>query len=484
MNVKHLSLFAFGIVGCSSTDPTTTDSGPIDSGTADTYTPSMDAQTDTGADSGTPFTKPVPIAIGLSSMGPDQLQSAATGPNGTFYAAGYAAATAMGTRFVTVVKLTANGSLDMTFGTKGIATTDVAFAGGGGEIGIAVQPSGKLIVSATVANGVDPNDRDVAVLRLDATGMLDQTFGVNGIRILDLNTALDSTQSAQRDSARGVAIGPNGVVYVNAVQRGLLQRTDSDFAVVRLTVDGTIDTTFNITGKLTLDFGNPSANATARGIHVLSSGSVVVAGYASSSLTGNTTQPVIFKVTSAGALDTAFADNGLFHSIVLTLQTEAYNVAVHGNSLVTGGYGRNSGTTNDWVSLRFDATSGVRDTTWGGKPNGAVLFDPSGMMLGSNCRNAIALPDGKTLLLGSTGPSNMPSQDAVFAVLDAKGVLDTAYGAGVHVLPFGSGMGGNDAFWGGAVSGTNVLAVGLKGSGATQTDQANDDAYAIVFPLQ
>lgn len=480
MSLKHLSLSLMGLIACGSNDSTPDSGQSIDAGSADTSV-APDAP-ETGTDSGTSFTRPVPIPIAMSGMGPDQLQSAAAGPNGTFYAAGYAAATAAGTRFVTVVKLTANGSLDMTFGTKGIATTNVAFAGGGGEIGIAVQPSGKLIVSATVANGVDANDRDVAVLRLDAMGALDQTFGVDGVRILDLNTAIDAMQSAQRDSARGVAIGPNGVIYVNAVQRGLSQRTDSDFAVVRLTVDGTVDTAFNTTGKFTLDFGNPSANGTPRGIHVLSSGSVVVAGYASSSLTGNTTQVVLFKLTPMGALDTAFADNGLFHSIVLTLQTEAYNLAVQGNSLVTGGYGRNTGTTNDWVSLRFDATSGARDTTWGGKPNGAVLFDPSAMMLGSNCRNAIALPEGKTLLLGSTGPSNMPGQDAVFAVLDAKGVLDSAYG--IHVIPFGTGMGGNDAFWGGAVSGTNVLAVGVKGSGATQTDQANDDAYAIVFPLQ
>jgi uncharacterized delta-60 repeat protein len=271
---------------------------------------------------------------------------------------------------------------------------------------------------------------------------------------------------------------------VHAIQRGLAQRTDSDFAVVRLTEDGTVDATFGAAGKFTLDFGSPSANATAKGIRVLPNGSIIAGGYASSSITGNTTQPVLYKLTSAGVLDTAFADNGLFHTIVLNVQAEIYNFDVHGNNLVTGGYGRNAGSTNDWLSLRFDAISGARDMTWGGKPMGNVLVDPSGKMLGSNCRNAIALPGGKTLLLGSTGPSNMPSQDAVVAILDAAGVLDTTYGTGVHVFPFGMGEGGNDQLWGGAVSGNNVLVVGWKGSGATQTDQANDDAYGIVFPLQ
>jgi hypothetical protein len=106
--------------------------------------------------------------------------------------------------------------------------------------------------------------------------------------------------------------------------------------------------------------------------------------------------------------------------------------------------------------------------------------------VGDNCRNAIPLPDGKTILVGSTGPGNMPAQDAVFAVLDATGKLDLEYGDGVHVYPFGEGAGGNDQLWGGAVSGQNVLLVGWKGGGlaAAQTATVNDDAWAIVLPLR
>jgi len=158
-----------------------------------------------------------------------------------------------------------------------------------------------------------------------------------------------------------------------------------------------------------------------------------------------------------GVLDPAWLTAGNpFHETVLTIQTAVYNFAIHDTHLVTAGYGRNTGTTNDYVSLRFGLASGQRDLTWGGAPNGAVVFDPSGRMLGSNCRNAIALPHGKTLMTGSTGPSNMPSQDAVFAVLDASGALDTRYGDGV----------------------------GYQGGLATQTDLVNDDAYGVVFEIQ
>ena len=481
----------FAAWACSS-DPAATPAptpGGSDAG-VDAPGPSPDGATpnDGGTEAGKPFPKPTPFAVPLSATGPDQLQALVAGPGGTFYAAGFAAETVTGPKMLTVVKMTATGP-DATFGTAGVVKTTVEVAGAAGEIALAVQPGGKLVIAASVPNATDPADRDVALVRLDDKGALDTTFGVDGVRVLDLNTAVDSTQNAQRDGAHALTIGSAGEIYLHARTRGDGARTDSDFAIVKLTEAGALDTTFNAAGatpgKITLDFGAPSANAAPRGIVLLADGSLIASGYATSSLVGNTAQVVLYKVSgSTGAAVTAFGDNGLFHQVVLTLQTEAYNIALHGTKIVTGGYGRNTGTTNDWVSLRFDTVTGARDTGWGGAANGAVFFDPGGKALGSNCRNTIALPGGKTLLLGSTGPSNTTTQDAAFAVLDANGRLDTSYGTGINLFPFGAGEGGSDQFWGAAVSGDKVMVVGYKGAGATQTEALNDDAYGVAFPLQ
>ncbi len=431
------------------------------------------------------YTAPTPFAIPLSVAGPDQLQAAIAGPNDTFYAAGFAAQTLTGSKAVTVVKLSATGPVTG-FGTAGVATTGfVSAAGSAGEIALVAQASGKIVVVATVANIVNPLDRDIVVFRLDGTtGALDTTFGTGGSVVLDLNTALDATVAAQRDASRSVAVGPNDVIYVLGSQRrNDTIATDTDIAVVRLTANGVVDTTFGVAGKFTHDIQN--VNATMRGIHALADGSMVAFGYANTPAVGNTTQALIYKITSAGVLDTGFATGGFFHDSVLTTQTETYNGAFHGNKFVTGGYGRESsaaGVTNDYISLRFDVATGARDLTWGGAPNGAVVFDPSGTMAGSNCRNAVALPGGKTLLIGSMGPSNMPAQDALFAVLDANGALDRAYGDGIHTYPLGANL--NDQFWGGAVSGNTALIVGYKGGGATPTDTANDDAWGLLLPLR
>jgi len=385
---------------------------------------------------------------------------------------------------VTVVKLTANG-LDNTFGTGGVVTTPVAFVGGSDEVDITTQPDGKILVSATVASPTNASDRDVAVIRLLDTGALDPTFGTDGVATINVNDAvLDANVLTGLDASRGLTANASAI-FLHTVSRGKREltagavRTDTDFTVVKLTPTGAIDTTFGTDGRFQLDIG--LSNATARAIRVLDDGKILAGGYANSPGLG-TTQPVIFKLTAEGLLDTTFAQGGVFHDTVLAQQTEVYNFAIHGSKFVTGGYGRETGSTNDYISLRFDLETGVRDTTWGGVTGGKVLFDPSGTKLGSNCRGAFALPDGKTLLIGSTGPSNQPTQDAVFAVLTANGALDTSYGSGIH--KFALGANGNDQFWGAAVSGNTVAIVGWKGGGTAPTETSNDDAWGVVFALR
>jgi uncharacterized delta-60 repeat protein len=443
------------------------------------------------------FVTPEPFAVELSATGPDQLQAATAGPDGSFYAVGFAAAAVDAIRAVVVVKLTAGGGLDDSFGDGGVFTTPLEFRGGSDELDIGVQPSGRIIVSATVANQAEPLDRDIAVLGLTAAGAVDEEFGEDGVLVIDLNSAIiDGEDVTGADGVRSMAIDAEGRFYLHAYQRGLglfdgNPRTDTDFAALRIDAEGVgLDGEFADEGVHLVDIrggvDDIPSNATARGIHLAADGTVLAGGYATTEGLGEDPQPVLYALDEDGAPITEFATDGVFHSVVLGVQTEIYNFVVHGTHIVTAGYGRDSGEQNDWVSLRFEVATGDRDLSWGGAPGGAIVIDASGMMVGDNCRNAVGLPGGKTLLMGSTGPGNMPAQDAVFAVLDAEGQLDTAYGDGVHVMPFGAGEGGNDAFWGGAVSGDNVLLVGFRGGGVAdeQTAELNDDAHALLLPVR
>jgi hypothetical protein len=191
---------------------------------------------------------------------------------------------------------------------------------------------------------------------------------------------------------------------------------------------------------------------------------------------------VVFKVDADGEPVDAFNQDSVFYDAVLPQQTEIYGMALHGDHVVTGGYGRPAMEgSNDWVSLRFDVNTGARDLAWGGAAGGAVMVYPNPAD-GDNCRGVVGLPGGKTIMFGSSG-SMAATRDAAFAVLAADGTLDPAFGAKANVLPLGAGDGADDAFWGGAVSGNHAVLVGFSAR-AAQTAESNDNAYLLFLPLE
>jgi uncharacterized delta-60 repeat protein len=450
----------------------------------DAVTPDAATTPDVDVDAAVTFVPPTPVAVPLSEAGHDQLLAAVASGNG-FYAVGWRTSSheATADRELVVVKLNGMGELDHQFGDgDGIASLNVQ-VGGSAEVfrGIVVQPSGKIVVSGVVEDESVATDRDVALVRFDADGTLDTSFGTDGIVRLDLNTALGGTMGT--DTTWGLAQNASGELYVHAGQRTLDENNslaDTDFVVIKLGVDGTVDTSWATGGKFALDIQR--SNASVRGINVLADGSVLGYGYAKSASlgSGSEVQPVVYKLTPAGALDPDFASGGLFHEVVLATQTEVYGIAVQPDGkLVTAGYGRNDpAAANDWISLRL-TSSGALDTSWANQ--GKYLLDPTGMNLADNCRNAIALPGGRTALVGSAGPSNM-SSDAYVVVLDDTGKPDPQFGTGIMKFELGS----NDAFFGGAVStqGMRALFVGFKGGGTSPSATANDDAYVVSLSLR
>lgn len=477
-------LLALMAVACLGEDPSSTSSTTLDDGgvpdAADPRSPGDGGQQGDAGDGGTlpSFVVPSAIAVPLSQKGPDQLQSVAVGPDGAFYAAGFIAQTVDGPRTVVVAKLTATGALDTSWNGGGIAPTNLTFAGGNDEIDIAVQASGKIVVSATIPSTGNALDTDIGVTRLAANGATDAGFGQsNGIRRIDLNTAWDSGGGVlqTKDQARALALGADGSIHVHASTRSTEapNRTDADFAIVKLDAEGAPISGFGASGTFRLPDAAGIGGA-PRGIVVLPDGAVVASGYSALPNAGNKLQPVLYKVSSTGTL------LATFHETVLAEQAEIYQVVLQGSRLVAVGYGRAAGET-DWLALSFDAATLGRDSLYGGAPNGAVLFDVTKAQAADSCRSAVPLPNGKTLLVGAAGATAAHAMKAAFAVVTATGAVDTASYEGPHVLDFG-GV-GNDQLWSAAVSGDKVVAVGYRASLA-QTENQNDDSFAIVLPIR
>ncbi len=462
---------------------------PVDGSSLDVRTfdvpPSI--ATDVVSDSG-PMTNadasrdvaPLPPAearvIALSAMGPDRLLGVAFAPNGSFYATGYITEdTAATADFrVLLAKFTAAGALDLTFGMNGFVSHNVA-VGTNGEVarGIVVQPSGKIVISSTVEHlgGPDARDRDIALVRFNTNGTLDNTFGTNGVVRLDLSDGAVNGTAYVADSVWGLAQYPDGRIVLTGTQRRM-GALDSDWVAVRLSVDGVRDATFGTNGLFSLDLDN--RDASARNATILGDGSVVVAGYYTDPM--SVVRPVLFKLTDRGVLDVRFATMGVYNPVILALSTESYAAALQGTNLVSIGYGRASAMENvDWLSFRVNSV-GVRDMTFGN--NGLVRIDRAGFS--DAARGLLVLNDQRILLIGG-GRDSDANSDGMIAMLTRDGALDMTFGVGgKRIFDLG---GASDFFWAAALSPNGALAA-IVGTRQVAAGMGNDDSVILLQPVQ
>ncbi|HJT96951.1 MAG TPA: delta-60 repeat domain-containing protein, partial [Rhodanobacteraceae bacterium] len=170
-------------------------------------------------------------------------------------------------------------------------------------VDLAVQPDGKIVVSATVAN---TDSDDIGVLRLNPNGTLDTNFGTQGQTIVafdggDMNT----------DVASSVLLQPNGRIVVCGEASGDPSAGGFDFGIVRLTSSGAPDTQFSGDGKATVGFDlgavGQRADLAVR-CSLQSDGKIVAAGQAQFSATNS--RMAVARLNADGSRDTGFNGSG------------------------------------------------------------------------------------------------------------------------------------------------------------------------------
>jgi uncharacterized delta-60 repeat protein len=203
-----------------------------------------------------------PIEIGINVGGDDIGTAMVVQPsNGQQVLAGSSGGNIVLVRLRAAVQ-TGVLELDTTFGVSGQATLD----SGGIETaaGIAQQSDGSLIVAGTVASGPSSN---FLVARFTAAGVLDTTFGVNGVGLADFNTV---------DIAHALAVRADDTIAVAGttnVSEGVR------FAVAQFEPGGFLDPTFaNLSGKATVRLG-PDGDDVARAVAFVGNDGLVLGGY-------------------------------------------------------------------------------------------------------------------------------------------------------------------------------------------------------------
>ncbi len=242
-----------------------------------------------------------------------------------------------------VVRLSATGTLDTGFNAAGAAPGKLVLPFVGTTAKVLVLADGKLLLAGSTGN------QDFATVRVNADGTLDTSYNSTGQVIVPVGTGSDRCASA--------ALQADGkVVLVGTSVNGI---NNFDISVVRLNADGSLDTSFNGTGKLI--FGTGSGNDSASSIIVQSDGKLVITGTVGAGSVSNAI--FVARLNTDGSLDTSFNATGL-----VTQQVGPFRNA--GNSVIQQADGKlvvvgeSFGTNGDIAVIRLNA-DGSLDTTFG-----------------------------------------------------------------------------------------------------------------------
>ena len=197
-----------------------------------------------------------------------------------------------------------NGMLDSTFGADGLVLTDV---GGSNDVGydFLLQKDGKILVAGSTET--EFGYTDPLILRYTTNGRLDPAFGSGGI----------VRPSMIRDqSLNAIALQPDGKIL--AAGR-MFNGFDDDILLFRCNSNGSPDRTFGSEGIVTTDFGNtnitynwkrgPATNAydAANALALQKDGRIVVAGY---TMSVDNTDLALLRYNADGSPDESFGDGG------------------------------------------------------------------------------------------------------------------------------------------------------------------------------
>jgi uncharacterized delta-60 repeat protein/CSLREA domain-containing protein len=277
---------------------------------------------------------------------------------------------------------------------------------------VAVQSDGKIVVAGATAGG------GFGLVRYNADGSLDTTFGANGI----VNTSFPGLSDA---SAWSIALQGDGMILVGgSANNGPV----GEFVLARYTSAGVLDSSFGTGGKTVAAFAGYSY-AAAAGLAIQADGSIVVVGKADS---GSAQFFALARYTSAGVLDASFGTNGEVVSGVAGFNVViATGVAIQADGkIVLVGYASN-GSIADFALARY-TSAGTLDSSFG---TGGETVSPFAGFLNGDATGLAILTDGKIVVGGYAYGG--PNGGFALAQYTSTGALDSTFGTnGEVVTPF------------------------------------------------
>jgi uncharacterized delta-60 repeat protein len=256
----------------------------------------------------------------------------------------------------TLMRYNADGSIDTHFGTGGGTVTTAFTYGATDVLSLAVtgDPSAgtlKIYASGFYGNTtLNGGYGSLGVARFNANGTLDTTFNPSGATPGMIATDLTNNQSAVGLTVQGTGkllIGGCPIVLSGGSYVG------GGYTIERYNTNGTLDTSFATSGKLTTIYSSYYASFA----NFQSNGAILTIGVESPSYAF-----VIHKYSVDGVLDTTFGTSGAVSTGFNTGDDQAYLVTIDASSrIVAGGALWNSGVGYSTFVLKRYTSAGAAD---------------------------------------------------------------------------------------------------------------------------
>ena len=326
-----------------------------------------------------------------------------------------------------VLKLTPDGNVDISFGTRGLATVD--FGGGNDDFPRAIVQNGTNIV---IAGSTDTGDLDFAVVELDADG--NQTAFGTQIIAFDLGGTND-------DIAYDVKIdNSNRILLAGSADTA----AGHDFALARRTAAGAADGTFD-GGQVTIDFGTSDDEAFS--VVVAPDNSINVGGVTDDA---GTEDFALARLNNGGTLQNGFGTNGRviqdFAAGGNPSQDRIAEIQLQGDNLVVAGQSRETIALNPQVDLAvgvFNRQTGALDASF--NPGTGGRIHTTFFAYGQDAGHALAIDaDGNWVVAGNVGqttnadfPTNVGgllTNISIARYTGTNGQLDASFGNNGRVI--------------------------------------------------
>lgn len=303
-----------------------------------------------------------------------------------------------------IVRYNADGNLDQTFGVNGVVTID--FGATESLYDIAIQADGKIV--AVGAGNVQTSDRYFAVVRLNTNGTLDTSFDGDG-------KANINTLAGGSDYPSSVAIQADQKIVV----AGNTEPSGLDTVVIRLNTNGSLDTSFD--GDGVKSYSISSGTDYANDVLIQPDQKILLGGI---TYNGSNLDFVVSRLNPNGTFDTSFDSDGIASTGITSSDDRLLKLALQSDGKILGsGYGLASGSNNDFTMVRFN-TNGSLDTTFDG--DGRVQTD-FGLGRDDVGRKLAIQSDGKIVQVGETNTVNGSRYDYGVVRYNTDGSLDTTF---------------------------------------------------------